>query len=100
MQNILKENSGKADSAYEEIRKRLETASVVGADETGAAVSRDFKICGKTSSSEETKVYGYLPFWLVCGTSGYQSEHVGKIAVADLRRSYVAFGHVLWWCIF
>ena len=27
VQNILKENSGKADSAYEEIRKRLETAS-------------------------------------------------------------------------
>lgn len=40
VQNILKENSGKADSAYEEIRKRLETASVVGADETGAAVGK------------------------------------------------------------
>ena len=40
MQNILKENSGKADGAYEEIRKRLETASVVGAEETGAAVGK------------------------------------------------------------
>ena len=40
VQNILKENSGKADSVYEEIRKRLETASVVGADETGAAVGK------------------------------------------------------------
>ena len=40
VQNILKENSGKADCAYEEIRKRLETASVVGADETGAAVGK------------------------------------------------------------
>lgn len=40
VQNILKENSGKADGAYEEIRKRLETASVVGANETGAAVGK------------------------------------------------------------
>lgn len=40
VQNILKENSGKADCAYEEIRKRLETASVVGADETGATVGK------------------------------------------------------------
>lgn len=40
VQNILKENSGKADSAYEEIRKRLETASVIEADETGAAVGK------------------------------------------------------------
>lgn len=40
VQNILKENSGKADTVYEEIRKRLETAPVVGADETGAAVGK------------------------------------------------------------
>ena len=40
VQNILKENSGKADAAYEEIRRRLETAPVVGADETGAAVGK------------------------------------------------------------
>ena len=40
VQNILKENSGKADGAYEEIRRRLETAPVVGADETGAAVGK------------------------------------------------------------
>ena len=40
VQNILKENSGKADCAYEDIRKRLETASVVGADETGATVGK------------------------------------------------------------
>lgn len=40
VQNILKENSGKADTVYEEIRKRLETAPVVGADETGVAVGK------------------------------------------------------------
>ena len=40
VQNILKENSSKADSAYEEIRKRQETASVIEADETGAAVGK------------------------------------------------------------
>lgn len=40
MQNILKENGGKADSAYEEIRKRQETASDIEADETGAAVGK------------------------------------------------------------
>lgn len=40
VQNILKENSTKADMAYEEIRKRLESAPVVGADETGAAVEK------------------------------------------------------------
>jgi len=41
VQNILKENSSKADGAYEEIRRRLETSSVVGADETGAAVGKE-----------------------------------------------------------
>ncbi len=41
IQNILKENSSKADAAYEEIRKRLETSPVVGADETGAAVEKE-----------------------------------------------------------
>ncbi len=40
VQNILKENSEKADVAYEEIRKRLESAPVVGADETGTAVGK------------------------------------------------------------
>ena len=40
VQNILKENSTKADAAYEEIRKRIECAPVVGADETGAAVGK------------------------------------------------------------
>ena len=41
VQNILKENSTKADAAYEEIRKRIECAPVVGADETGAAVGKE-----------------------------------------------------------
>ena len=41
VQNILKENSTKADAAYEEIRKRIERAPVVGADETGAAVGKE-----------------------------------------------------------
>ena len=40
VQNILRENSSKANAVYEEIRKRLETAPVVGADETGAAVGK------------------------------------------------------------
>ena len=40
VQNILRENSSKADGAYEEIRRRLETVPVVGADETGAAVGK------------------------------------------------------------
>lgn len=37
IQNILKGNCAKSDNAYEEIRKRIECAPVVGADETGAA---------------------------------------------------------------
>ncbi len=41
VQNILKENSTKANAAYEEIRKRIESAPVVGADETGAAVGKE-----------------------------------------------------------
>lgn len=41
VQNILKENSNKADAAYEEIRKRIECSDVVGADETGAAVEKE-----------------------------------------------------------
>lgn len=40
IQNILKENSAKSNNAYEEIRKRIESAPVVGADETGAAVGK------------------------------------------------------------
>lgn len=38
IQNILKGNSAKSDKTYDEIRKRIECAPVVGADETGAAV--------------------------------------------------------------
>ena len=41
IQNILKQNSTKADAAYEEIRRRIEGAPVVGADETGAAVGKE-----------------------------------------------------------
>ena len=41
VQNILRENSGKANAAYEEIRKKLEHAYVVGADETGASVGKE-----------------------------------------------------------
>ena len=41
VQNILKENSSKADGAYEEIRRRIENSPVVGADETGAAVGKE-----------------------------------------------------------
>jgi len=41
VQNILKSNSSKADGAYEEIRRRLESSPVVGADETGAAVGKE-----------------------------------------------------------
>ena len=40
IQNILKGNSAKSNNAYEEIRKRIECAPVVGADETGAAVGK------------------------------------------------------------
>ena len=40
IQNILKGNSAKSDNAYEEIRKRIECAPVVGADETSAAVEK------------------------------------------------------------
>ena len=40
IQNILKGNSAKSDKPYEEIRKRIECAPVVGADETGAAVGK------------------------------------------------------------
>lgn len=41
IQNILKENSTKADATYQEIRKRLELVEVVGADETGVAVGKE-----------------------------------------------------------
>lgn len=40
IQNILKGNSAKSDKTYDEIRKRIECAPVVGADETGAAVGK------------------------------------------------------------
>ena len=40
VQNILKGNSAKSDKTYDEIRKRIEYAPVVGADETGAAVGK------------------------------------------------------------
>ena len=41
VQNILEENSVKADMPYEEIRRRIEASPVVGADETGAAVGKE-----------------------------------------------------------
>ena len=41
IQNILKESSAKSDTAYGEIRKRVERSSIVGADETGAAVGKE-----------------------------------------------------------
>ena len=41
VQNILKENSAKSGGAYEEIRRRIECAPVVGADETGASVGKE-----------------------------------------------------------
>lgn len=41
VQDILEENSAKADKPYEEIRRRVEASPVVGADETGAAVGRE-----------------------------------------------------------
>ena len=40
VQNILKGNSAKSDKTYDEIRKRIECAPVVGADETSAAVGK------------------------------------------------------------
>lgn len=40
VQNILKGNSAKSDKTYDEIRKRIECAPVVGADETGATVGK------------------------------------------------------------
>lgn len=40
IQNILRENSAKSDGAYEDIRRRIECAPVVGADETGAAAGK------------------------------------------------------------
>ena len=40
VQNILKGNSAKSDKTYDEIRKRIECAPVVGADETGTAVGK------------------------------------------------------------
>lgn len=39
--NILKDVSEKSESAYEEIRNRIEKSPVVGADETGAAVNKE-----------------------------------------------------------
>ena len=38
--SLLKGNSAKSDKTYDEIRKRIECAPVVGADETGAAVGK------------------------------------------------------------
>lgn len=57
VQNILSENSAKADAAYEEIRKRIEASSVVGADETGMAVGKELHWNWIFQSDNLTYVY-------------------------------------------
>ncbi len=57
VQNILKESSKKASSAYEEIRRRVELTPVTGADETGTVVGKELHWNWKFQTDLLTFVY-------------------------------------------
>ena len=81
VQNILKENSTKADAAYEEIRKRIECAPVVGADETGAAVGKELHWNWIFQNDLLTYVYQMK-------SRGQQAIDSNSTLVTDRHRSY------------
>jgi len=88
VQNILRENSAKADSAYEEIRRRIECAPVVGADETGAAVGRELHWNWIFQNDLLTYVFQMKSRGREAIDSRFPKGLPGSTLVTDRHRSY------------
>ena len=88
VQNILKENSTKADAAYEEIRKRIECAPVVGADETGAAVGKELHWNWIFQNDQLTYVYQMKSRGQQAIDSKFPNGLPNSTLVTDRHRSY------------
>ena len=88
VQNILRENSGKADGAYEEIRRRLEASAVVGADETGAAVGKELHWNWIFQNDSLTYVYQKKSRGLEAIDSRFPKGLPNTTLVTDRHQSY------------
>ena len=88
IQNILRENSEKSDRAYEEIRKRIECAPVVGADETGAAVGKRLHWNWIFQTDALTYVYQVKSRGMEAIDSKFPNGLPNSTLVTDRHRSY------------
>ena len=88
VQNMLKGNSTKADAAYEEIRKRIECAPVVGADETGAAVGKELHWSWIFQNNLLTYVYQMKSRGQQAIDSKFPKGLPNSTLVTDRHRSY------------
>ena len=86
--NMLKENSAKADAAYEEIRRRIECAPVVGADETGAAVGKELHWNWIFQTDVLTYVYQLKSRGQQAIDSKFPNGLPNSTLVTDRHRSY------------
>ena len=88
VQNILRENSKKADPAYEEIRRRVERSAVVGADETGAAVRKKLHWNWIFQTDLLTYVYQVKSRGMEAIDSKFPNGLPNTTLVTDRHRSY------------
>lgn len=88
IQNILKENSAKSNNAYEEIRKRIECAPVVGADETGAAVGKQLHWNWIFQTDALTYVYQLKSRGLEAVDSKFPNGLPHSTLVTDRKETY------------
>ena len=88
VQNILRENSGKADAAYEEIRRRIELEPVVGGDETGAAVGKELHWDWIFQSPLLTYVFQLKSRGMKAINSKFPNGLPCSILVTDRHQSY------------
>lgn len=88
VQNILKESSKKASSAYEEIRKKVELSPVAGADETGAAVGKELHWNWIFQTDLLTYVYQMKSRGMEAIDSKFPNGLPNTTLVTDRHRSY------------
>jgi len=88
IQNILRENSAKSDGAYEDIRRRIECAPVVGADETGAAVGKQLHWNWIFQTDALTYVYQLKSRGMEAIDSKFPNGLPRSTLVTDRHKSY------------
>ena len=88
VQNILKGNSAKSDKTYDEIRKRIECAPVVGADETGAAVGKQLHWNWIFQTDALTYVYQLKSRGLEAVDSKFPNGLPHSTLVTDRKQTY------------